>query len=226
MGDGFFLRRLREVGMLKVNEIFYSIQGESTYAGLACVFVRLTGCNLRCSYCDTQYAYSEGVEISVAEVIEKVRGYGCRLVELTGGEPLLSPEVYDLMDGLLSLGYQVLLETNGSLDLSRVDGRVIKIMDIKCPDSGESDKNLLSNLEHLTERDQIKFVIGSYEDYLWARGVMAEQGLSGRRHLLMGAVFGRVPPKLLAEWILRDGLPVRLQLQLHKYIWAPDARGV
>lgn len=212
--------------MLKVNEIFFSIQGESVYAGLPCVFVRLTGCNLRCRYCDTQYAYEEGAEMSVADVIERVQAYRCRLAELTGGEPLLQPEVYDLMENLQSRGYHLLLETNGSVDVSRVDPRVIKIMDLKCPGSGESDKNLFSNFGHLTERDQIKFVVGSREDYLWARDVIADNRLAMRCCLLMGPVYGHVAPRELAEWILKDGLQARLQLQLHKYIWESDARGV
>ncbi len=212
--------------MLKVNEIFFSIQGESVYAGLPCVFVRLTGCNLRCRYCDTQYAYEEGAEMSVADVIERVQAYRCRLVELTGGEPLLQPEVYDVMENLQSRGYHLLLETNGSVDVSRVDPRVIKIMDLKCPGSGESDKNLFSNFDHLTERDQIKFVVGSREDYLWAREVITDNRLAMRCCLLMGPVYGHVAPRELAEWILKDGLQARLQLQLHKYIWEPDARGV
>ncbi len=212
--------------MLTVNEIFYSIQGESTYAGLPCVFIRLTGCNLRCSYCDTRFAYEEGTEMTIPWIIEKVRGYGCELVELTGGEPLLQTDVYSLMDGLLSSGHELLLETNGSRDLSRVDVRVVKIVDLKCPGSGESDKNLFDNLEYLTPKDQIKFVIGSFEDFLWAGDVIAGHGLEGKCHLLMGPVFGRVEPRELAGWILKEGLPVRLQLQLHKYIWNPDTRGV
>ncbi len=212
--------------MLKVNEIFFSIQGESVYAGLPCVFVRLTGCNLRCRYCDTQYAYEEGAEMSVAEIIERVQVYRCGLVELTGGEPLLQPEVYDLMENLQSGGYHLLLETNGSVDVSRVDHGVIKIVDLKCPGSGESGKNLFSNFDHLTEGDQIKFVVGSQEDYLWARKVIADNRLAMRCRLLMGAVYGRVAPRELAEWILKDGLQARLQLQLHKSIWEPDARGV
>ena len=212
--------------MLKVNEIFFSIQGESSYAGLPCIFVRFTGCNLRCRYCDTRYAYQEGRELSIPEIVEKIEAHPCALVELTGGEPLVQEDVYPLMEELLSLGYQLLLETNGSMNLGRVDDRIVKIVDLKCPGSGESRSNLMRNLELLNPKDQVKFVVGDHDDYLWARRIIMENGLSGKCLLLMGPVFGRLTPRELAGWILDDGLDVRLQLQLHKHIWDAEARGV
>ncbi len=209
-----------------INEIFYSIQGESSYAGRPCVFIRLTGCPLRCTYCDTQYAFYEGRKMTVDEVLEAIRVYRCPLVEITGGEPLAQREVYPLMERLLEEGYEVLLETSGALDVSRVPKGVVKIMDLKCPGSGEVHRNRLGNLRYLSPRDEVKFVIGDYRDYLWAKGVLEQHGLPERCQVLFSPVFGRLDPEELAEWILKDHLPVRLQLQLHKYIWGPDVRGV
>ncbi len=211
---------------MKVNEIYRSIQGESSYAGLPCVFVRLTYCNLRCSYCDTEYAFYEGKDYTVEEVLREVKSFDCPLVELTGGEPLLQEEVFPLMDELVGRGYTVLLETGGSLDVGQVNPGVVKILDLKCPGSGESQRNLYGNLAKLQSRDEVKFVIGDRADYLWARKSLQEHQLTERCSVLFSTVFEKLPPRQLAEWLLEDNLKVRLQLQLHKYIWDPEARGV
>jgi 7-carboxy-7-deazaguanine synthase len=213
---------------LKVNEIFYSIQGESTFAGRPCVFVRLTGCNLRCSYCDTRYAYEEGNELEIDEILRRVKSYTCPLVEVTGGEPLIQKETPFLLRRLLDEGYQVLLETNGSQDISRVDKRCIKIIDIKCPSSGESDKNDLRNLEKLNKDDELKFVIADREDFEYAKGILAgmNQKHSKTDVTHLSPAFGKMDPAIMAKWILKDHLDVRLQLQLHKFIWDPGQRGV
>jgi 7-carboxy-7-deazaguanine synthase len=212
---------------LRINEIFFSIQGESTWAGRPCAFVRLTGCDLRCSWCDTEYAFHEGRTMAIEEVAAQLLGYGCDLVEVTGGEPLLQAGVYPLIVRLLDMGTTVLVETSGASDISRLDVRAIKVMDLKCPGSGESARNLWSNLDHLTPRDEVKFVIADRADYEWARDVLRRDNLAPRVNaVLMSCVFGRLEPALLAGWILEDRLPVRMQLQMHKHIWAPDARGV
>lgn len=213
---------------LTVNEIFYSIQGESSFAGRPCVFVRLTGCNLRCSYCDTQYAYDEGEEIDIPRIINKVRTFQCPLVEVTGGEPLLQYETPALIHELLERGYTLLLETNGSLDISRVDSRCARILDIKCPSSGQAQHNDLINLQRLSPRDEVKFVIGDREDYDYAKRILAQSdGLPlDPKRVHLAPVFGGLKPATLAKWILEDYLPVRLQLQLHKMIWNPELRGV
>ena len=212
---------------LIINEIFHSIQGESTFAGRACVFVRLTGCNLRCSYCDTRYAYSEGRSQSIGQVVKKVASYGCSLVEITGGEPLLQPNTGQLVKALLAEGYQVLMETNGSLDISVIDPDCIKIIDIKCPDSGEADQCDFANLQRLSSSDQVKFVISSRQDYLYAKKTLPripdklEFG-----NVLFSPVWDRLSGKTLARWILEDGLEVRLQMQMHKILWPDIERGV
>lgn len=212
---------------LQINEIFYSIQGESTHAGRPCVFVRLTGCNLRCGYCDTEYAFHEGRRMAIGEIVEQVDGHRCDLVEITGGEPLLQAGVYPLIDALLAANKRVMIETSGASDISRLDPRVVRIMDLKCPGSGESHRNLWSNLDHLSARDEVKFVISDRGDYEWAREVVKAHALAQRvGAILMSCAFERLAPATLASWILEDRLPVRLQLQLHKYIWSPDARGV
>jgi 7-carboxy-7-deazaguanine synthase len=213
---------------LRVNEIFYSIQGESSYAGWPCTFIRLTGCNLRCSYCDTRYAYDEGTDTGIFEAVEKVRELGCSLVEVTGGEPLTQADTPDLIKRLLDLGYKVLLETNGSLDISTVDLRCIKIVDFKCPSSGESESNDLRNITRLQDHDEVKCVIGCREDYDFAKEIvrLIRQDLSRTNTVHFSAIFNRLAPRELAEWILSDRLNVRLNLQLHKYIWSPDQRGV
>ena len=210
-----------------ISEIFYSIQGESTRAGRPCVFVRLTACDLRCTWCDTPYAFDEGKKRSVDDVVDAVEAYGCQLVEITGGEPLLQEDVYELMEKLVNRGRTVLLETGGHRPVDRVPGAVIKIMDIKCPGSGEAARNDWSNIEQLTRQDEVKFVIADRADYEFARQVIGTHGLAARAGaILMSPVHGGLEPKLLSEWVLADHLPVRLQLQLHKYIWSPATRGV
>jgi 7-carboxy-7-deazaguanine synthase len=212
---------------LQINEIFYSIQGESTLAGRPCVFVRLTGCNLRCRWCDTEYAFYEGSRMTVDEVAAAVAVHGCDLIEITGGEPLLQDAVYPLIDALLAAGDTVMIETSGACDISRLDPRVIRIMDLKCPGSGESERNLWSNLEHLTARDEVKFVIVDRADYEWARETIRTHDLAARAGaVLLSPAFGVLEPKALAAWMMEDRLPARLQLQIHKHIWDPAARGV
>jgi 7-carboxy-7-deazaguanine synthase len=215
--------------MLKVNEIFYSIQGESTHAGRPCVFVRLTGCNLRCTWCDTEYAFHEGQDKTIDEILMTVRSCDCRLVEVTGGEPLMQPESIDLMIRLVEEGYQVLLETGGSLSVDKVPPEVIKIIDFKTPSSGMAKKNLWSILDHLAPHDEIKFVIGDRNDFEWANAKVAEHNLARNHTVLFSPVHDTLQADLLAEWLLNNpppGGPVRLQLQLHRQIWGPDTRGV
>jgi len=212
---------------LRVNEIFFSIQGESTWAGRPCAFVRLTGCDLRCVWCDTEYAFHEGRTMTVQEAAERLFSYGCDLVEVTGGEPLLQPGVHRLIARLLDGGLTVLIETSGASDVSRLDPRAIKVMDLKCPGSGESARNRWSNIDHLTARDEVKFVLADRTDYEWAREVILRHKLAARVNaVLMSCVFGRLEPTALAGWILEDRLSVRMQLQMHKHIWGPDTRGV
>lgn len=225
-------------GSLRVNEIFHSIQGESTRAGLPCVFVRLAGCPLRCTYCDTEYAFREGKARPTAELLAEVLGIECPLIEITGGEPLAQAGVHELIRALADAGRTVLIETSGAMDIAPCDRRAIRILDLKTPGSGECGRNLWSNLDHLLPHDEIKFVIGDRADYEWARGVMGEHRLAERcACVLMSPVFrqakGReilghagLEPRALAEWILADRLPVRMQLQLHKFIWDPGTRGV
>jgi 7-carboxy-7-deazaguanine synthase len=213
--------------MLTVNEVFYSIQGESSRAGEPCVFVRLTACDLRCSWCDTPYAFTEGRKMSIDEVMAAVERYECPLVEITGGEPLLQEEVYELMDRLRSSGRTVMLETGGHRSIARVPADVLKIVDVKCPGSGEADKNDWSNLSALARHDEVKFVIKDRADYEFARDVIDRHHLAARAGaVLMSPVHGALDPRTLSEWMLADRLPARLQLQLHKYIWPPDTRGV
>ncbi len=213
---------------LKVNEIFYSIQGESSFAGRPCVFVRLTGCNLRCSYCDTRYAYDEGEELEIEDIVNRVASYQCPLVEVTGGEPLIQEETPVLVHRLLQEGYQVLMETNGSQDIRRVDDSCVKIIDIKCPSSGQHRHNDLRNLDWLTNHDEVKFVISHREDYEYARKILdlMDTKLLRKNRVHFSPVFGGLEPNTLAEWLLEDHLDVRLHLQLHKFIWTPDRRGV
>jgi 7-carboxy-7-deazaguanine synthase len=213
--------------MLTINEIFYSIQGESTHAGRPCVFVRLTACDLRCSWCDTPYAFHEGRKMSVDDVVKRVEGYGCGTVEVTGGEPLLQPDVYPLMERLLAAGHNVLLETGGHRSIENIPPGVIRIVDVKCPASGEADKNHWPNLDMLTRSDEVKFVIRDRADYEYAKDIVERHGLVERTAaVLFSPVHGVLEPKLLAEWMLADRLQVRLQLQAHKYIWGADVRGV
>lgn len=213
--------------MLTVNEIFHSIQGESTHAGRPCVFVRLTACDLRCSWCDTPYAFTEGRRMSLDEVVARVKSFDCPVVEITGGEPLLQKDVYPLMARLLGDGLTVLLETGGHISIEQVPCEVVRVVDVKCPGSGESDHNEWSNLDRLTSRDEVKFVIKDRGDYEFARDVVAKHDLGGRvQGVLFSPVHGVLDPQLLARWILEDRLDVRLQLQVHKYIWSPETRGV
>ena len=212
---------------LTINEIYQSIQGESTFAGERCVFVRLTFCNLRCNYCDTEYAFYEGKKRTLNEVVDVVASFECPLVEITGGEPLLQNNVLPLMSTLCDRGHTVLLETSGAHDISPVDSRVHRIMDLKTPDSGEVDKNLWSNIEHLTLLDEVKFVIGSREDYDWSRDKIRRFDLTKRCHaVLFSPIFGRIDPRQIVEWMLADKLNARFQLQMHKFIWSPTQRGV
>lgn len=213
--------------VLKINEIFYSIQGESTKAGLPCVFVRLTYCNIRCVYCDTEYAFYEGVDKSIDDIINEVSSYDCKLVEITGGEPLVQENVQVLMNRLCDMGYDVMIETGGSLPIENIDKRVKVIMDLKTPYSKMEKKNRYENIQHLKPSDEIKFVIGSREDYDWVKEIMAKYDLVNRvEQVLLSPVFDKVENIALAEWILQDKLKVRFQLQMHKYIWNPETRGV
>ncbi len=213
--------------MLTVNEIFYSIQGEATRVGLPCVFVRLTACDLRCSWCDTEYAFYEGQKRSLEEVIADVERHGCRLVEITGGEPLLQEDVYPLMETLIARGHTVMLETGGHRSIARVPRDVIKIVDVKCPGSGESERNHWANLSELSRRDEVKFVVKDRTDYEFAREVIRRHDLMARvAAVLLSPVHAVLHPKDLSEWILADRLPVRLQLQIHKVIWPAHTRGV
>ena len=213
--------------MLTINEIFHSIQGESTHTGRPCVFVRLTACDLRCSWCDTPYAFHEGRKMSVEQVVADVDAYECSVVEITGGEPLLQPDVYPLMRQLLDRGHTVLLETGGHRSIAQVPAGVIRIVDVKCPGSGEVEKNDWTNLEVLTPADEVKFVLKDRADYEFAREIVSRHALVGRcAAVLFSPVHGVLTPKDLAAWILEDRLPVRLQLQAHKYIWSPETRGV
>ncbi len=211
---------------LSVNEIFFSIQGESTRIGEPCVFVRLAGCDLRCRWCDTEYAFNEGRRLEIATIIDNVRVFPANLVEITGGEPLLQPAVHTLIGRLLELGRTVLIETGGHRDIRQVDPAAILVYDIKCPDSGMSEHNRWENLDHLRTQDEIKFVIASRHDYEWARQVVRDRKLAPAHHVLFSPVWNSLRPRDLAEWILEDGLPVRMQVQLHKILWGPDARGV
>lgn len=226
---------------LRINEIFFSIQGESTWAGTPCVFVRLTGCHLRCGYCDTEYAFKEGTSRSIDEVVEIVRGHPASLVEVTGGEPLLQPAVHPLMSRLCDLGHTVLVETSGACDIAACDPRVIRILDLKTPGSGEAGRNDMENMKRLNGRDEVKFVITDHEDYLWAKSIIEKHRLAERCNaVLLSPVFEQaagaeiagaeaLDPRQLAEWLLHDpprGGPARIQMQLHKFIWDPQTRGV
>ena len=213
--------------MLTVNEIFHSIQGESTYAGRPCVFVRLTACDLRCVWCDSPYAFHEGRKMSIDEVVETVKAYGCPLVEMTGGEPLLQKDVYPLMERLHDAGLQVLIETGGHRSLEQVPAWATAVMDVKCPGSGEAAKHDAGNFARLRPHDEVKFVIADRADYDYAKDVVARESLAGRVAAIhFSPVHGRLDSKTLSEWVLADRLPVRVQLQLHKDIWGPEVRGV
>jgi len=214
------------VTLLKVNEIFYSIQGESSYAGNPCVFIRLTGCNLRCSYCDTSYAYEAGEMMQLHEIVEKAESYRCSLAEITGGEPLLQQGTPLLICALMEKGFQVLLETNGTQNIGKTDSRCIRILDIKCPSSGEHEKNDFANLDRITDRDEIKFVIGDRNDYEYALQILKQIRGAAKNFVHFSPVYGKLHPRVLAQWMLADHADARLHLQMHKYVWPPEQRGV
>ena len=210
---------------MKINEIFKSIQGESIYMGVPTLFIRTSGCNLRCSYCDTKYAYDDGKEVSVDELLSIVDGSNTEFVEITGGEPLIQEDVPELIEKLLDKGYKVIVETSGNQDIGRIKGGAIVVMDIKCPSSGESKKNNWLNLDKLKKGDQVKFVIGSREDYEWAKGIINKCKLTEKVTVLMSVVYDVLDPKELINWILEDNINVRFQPQLHKLIWGGNVRG-
>ncbi len=212
--------------LLKVNEIYYSIQGESSKAGLPCVFVRLTYCNLRCSYCDTEYAFYEGEEKTIEEIIAEVKKFNCNLIEITGGEPLVQSESIELMTKLCDEGFEVMIETGGSLPIKDIDKRVMIIMDLKCPSSKMMKKNLYQNIDYIKKIDEIKFVIGSRKDYDWSKEIVDTYRLNDKCSVLFSVVFGQLEPVQLINWILEDRLKVRFQLQIHKIIWHPETKGV
>jgi 7-carboxy-7-deazaguanine synthase len=209
---------------MRITEIYLSIQGESSYAGLPCVFVRTTGCDLRCGWCDSEFTFTGGSTMTLDRIMAEVGKYNCELVELTGGEPLLQPEIYELATGLADSGHTVLIETGGHRDISKLDSRVIRIVDLKCPASGECEKNLWSNLERLRPIDEVKFVIADHGDYEWSLKTIREHGLEDRVNLLISTAFGMIESSQVVAWMLEDKLRARFQLQLHKYIWPPDAR--
>jgi 7-carboxy-7-deazaguanine synthase len=211
---------------MRVTEIFHSIQGESTHAGRPCVFVRLTGCPLRCTWCDSEYTFQGGVDMGLEEILATVRSYDCRLVEVTGGEPLHQPEAFTLIARLCDDGYDVLVETSGAIDISPVDRRARVIMDVKCPGSGMTDRMDWANLGRLASKDEVKFVLKDRADYEFARTVIERHGLTGCCPVLLSPSFGELDPRLLSEWVLADKLPARVQLQLHKFIWDPHMKGV
>jgi 7-carboxy-7-deazaguanine synthase len=211
---------------LKINEIFYSIQGESSLAGLPCIFIRLSYCNLRCSYCDTEYAFYEGTDYTFEEILVEIKKYDCKLVEITGGEPLVQKEALPLMKILCDSGYDVIIETGGSLPIKEIDKRVKIIMDLKCPSSKMVEKNLYENIDFLKPNDEVKFVIGNREDYDWSKSMIEKYSLTEKCSVLFSNVFEELKPIQLAEWILEDNLKIRFQIQMHKYIWDPQKRGV
>jgi 7-carboxy-7-deazaguanine synthase len=211
---------------LQVTEIFHSIQGESTHVGQPCVFVRLTGCPLRCTWCDTEYAFHGGETMALETILDRVRSYGCPLVEVTGGEPLHQPEALVLLTKLCDAGHQVMIETSGAFDISAIDPRVSIIMDVKCPGSGMTDRMRWANMDHLSQKDEVKFVLKDQADYEWARDIVKQNSLGDRCPVLFSPAFGSLDLQPLAEWILSDRLPVRFQVQLHKLIWDPETRGV
>ena len=211
---------------LKINEIYYSVQGESTHAGRPCIFIRLTYCNLRCSYCDTEYAFYDGKDMEITNIMSELKRWDCNLVEVTGGEPLFQDECIDLLNELVNSNYEVMLETGGSLSISDVPKKVVKIVDFKCPSSGMVKKNLWSIVDDLQSHDEVKFVIGNREDFDWAKDRITEYSLDKICTLLFSPTFGEIDPQQIVEWILAENLPVRMQLQMHKMIWSPEEKGV
>ncbi len=211
---------------LKINEIYYSVQGESTHAGRPCIFIRLTYCNLRCSYCDTEYAFYDGKDMEITYIMSEIKRWDCNLVEVTGGEPLFQDECIDLLNELVNSNYEVMLETGGSLSISDVPKKVVKIVDFKCPSSGMVKKNLWSIVDDLQAHDEVKFVIGNREDFDWAKDRITEYSLDKICTLLFSPTFDEIDPQQIVEWILDENLPVRMQLQMHKMIWSPEEKGV
>ena len=211
---------------LKINEIYYSVQGESTHAGRPCIFIRLTYCNLRCSYCDTEYAFYDGKDMEITYIMSEIKRWDCNLVEVTGGEPLFQDECIDLLNELVNSNYEVMLETGGSLSISDVPKKVVKIVDFKCPSSGMVKKNLWSIADDLQAHDEVKFVIGNREDFDWAKDRITEYSMDKICTLLFSPTFGEINPQQIVEWILAENLPVRMQLQMHKMIWSPEEKGV
>ena len=211
---------------LKINEIYYSVQGESTHSGCPCIFIRLTYCNLRCSYCDTEYAFYDGKDMEITDIMSEIKRWECNLVEVTGGEPLFQDECIDLLNELVNSNYEVMLETGGSLSISDVPKKVVKIVDFKCPSSGMVKKNLWSIVDDLQAHDEVKFVIGNREDFDWAKDRITEYSLDKICTLLFSPTFGEIDPQQIVEWILDENLPVRMQLQMHKMIWSPEEKGV
>ena len=211
---------------LKINEIYYSVQGESTHSGCPCIFIRLTYCNLRCSYCDTEYAFYDGKDMEITYIMSEIKRWDCNLVEVTGGEPLFQDECIDLLNELVNSNYEVMLETGGSLSISDVPKKVVKIVDFKCPSSGMVKKNLWSIVDDLQAHDEVKFVIGNREDFDWAKDRITEYSMDKICTLLFSPTFGEINPQQIVEWILAENLPVRMQLQMHKMIWSPEEKGV
>ena len=211
---------------LKINEIYYSVQGESTHSGCPCIFIRLTYCNLRCSYCDTEYAFYDGKDMEITDIMSEIKRWDCNLVEVTGGEPLFQDECIDLLNELVNSNYEVMLETGGSLSISDVPKKVVKIVDFKCPSSGMVKKNLWSIVDDLQAHDEVKFVIGNREDFDWAKDRITEYSLDKICTLLFSPTFGEIDPQQIVEWILDENLPVRMQQQMHKMIWSPEEKGV
>ena len=211
---------------LKINEIYYSVQGESTHAGRPCIFIRLTYCNLRCSYCDTEYAFYDGKDMEITDIMSEIKQWDCNLVEVTGGEPLFQEECIDLLNELVNSNYEVMLETGGSLSISNVPKKVIKIVDFKCPSSKMVKKNLWSIVDDLQPHDEVKFVIGNRGDFDWAKDRITEYSLDKICTLLFSPTFGEIDPQQIVKWILADNLPVRIQMQMHKMIWSPEEKGV
>ncbi len=211
---------------LKINEIYYSIQGESTHAGRPCIFIRLTYCNLRCTYCDSEYTFYEGKDMEIIHIMNEIKQWNCNLVQVTGGEPLFQDKCINLLNELVNNNYEVMLETGGSLSISDVPKQVIKIVDFKCPSSAMEKKNLWSIVEDLQPNDEVKFVIGNREDFDWAKDRIAEYSLDKICTLLFSPTFEKIDPQLMVEWILAENLPVRMQMQMHKMIWSPDKQGV
>jgi len=211
---------------IKINEIYYSIQGESSFSGLPCVFIRFTYCNLRCSYCDTEYAFYEGKEIKISEIIKKINSYKCNLVEITGGEPLIQEGCIELIKELQKLKKTVLIETGGSLPINKIPKKTHIILDLKCPSSNMEDRNLWSNIKYLNKKDEVKFVIGDLKDYKWSKKIINKYKLNKKCSILFSPLYGKIKPKKIVEWMLKDNIDGRFQIQLHKEIWDKDKKGV